>query len=218
MLRVALTGGIACGKSVAAHIFRDKGCAVYGADEVAHALLSPGRSAWKKVAARFGRGILKPNRTVDRARLGRIVFADAAARRFLNALVHPLVRAERKRLAARLERAGRVPIFVWEAALTIEAGYARDFDRIVVVHCRPGVQLRRLMARDGIGRAEARRKIAAQMPVDEKRKLADYVIDASESLEETVEQAERVCAALFQDAELKRLAAKRKPSRRAGRS
>jgi dephospho-CoA kinase len=210
VLRVALTGGIACGKSVAARILRDKGCAVHAADEAAHALMSPGRAAWKKAVARFGRGILNPDRTVDRARLGRIVFADPAARRFLNGLVHPLVRADRKRLAARLERAGRVPIFVWDAALTIEAGYAADFDKVVVVHCRPDVQLRRLMARDGISRAEARRKIAAQMPVDEKRKHADYVIDASGSLEETVEQAERVYAALIQDAELKRLAVKRR--------
>jgi dephospho-CoA kinase len=220
VLRVALTGGIACGKSVVARIFQAKGCAVYAADEAAHALMSAGRPAWKRIVARFGRDILSPDRTIDRGRLGQIVFADPGARRFLNSLVHPLVRTERDRLAARLERAGKVPVFISEAALTIEAGYASWFDKIVVAHCRPAVQVRRLMQRDGISRAEARRKIATQMPVGEKLKHADYVIDTSGSLEETVEQTERVYAALLQDAELKRLAAKSRLSRRArpGRS
>ncbi len=108
-----------------------------------------------------------------------------------------------------------MPIFVSEAALTVEAGYARFFDKVVVVHCRPSVQLRRLMARGGIGRAEARRRVAAQMPLKDKLRHADYAIDTSGSLAETVEQAERVYASLLQDAELKRLAAKRRLSRRA---
>lgn len=213
MLRVALTGGIACGKSVVSLILREKGCAVHSADETAHAFISPGRAAWKKIVARFGRGILREDGTIDRGRLGRIVFADAAARRFLNSVVHPLVWAEQERLAARLERAGDVPVFVSEAALTIEAGYSRRFDKVIVVHCRPAVQVRRLMERDKIGRAEARRKIAAQMPLQEKLRHADYAIDASGTLRETVEQAERVYAALFQDAELKRLSAKKRPAR-----
>jgi dephospho-CoA kinase len=218
VLRVALTGGIACGKSVVSLILREKGCAVYSADEAAHALMSPGRAAWKKIVARFGRGILSEDGTIDRGRLGRIAFADAAARRFLNSLVHPLVWAEQERLAARLEGAGDVPVFVSEAALTIEAGYSSRFDRVVVVHCRPAVQVRRLMERDKIGRAEARRKIAAQMTLEEKLRHADYVIDASGTLRETIEQAERVCAALFQDAEIKRLSAKKRTARRRGRT
>ena len=220
MLRVALTGGIACGKSVISSLFRAKGCAVDNADETARALMSPGRSAWKKVVARFGRGILAADRTIDRAKLGDIVFADAAARRSLDALLHPLVLAEQERLARRLERSGRVPIFVSEAALTVEAGYARFFDKVVVVHCRPSVQLRRLIVRGGFGPAEARRRIAAQMPLKDKLRHADYAIDTSGSLAETVEQAERVYASLLQDAELKRLAAKKPSSRRArtGRS
>ncbi len=213
MLRVALTGGIACGKSVVSSLFRAKGCAVDNADETARVLMSPGRSAWKKVVARFGRGILAPGRTIDRAELGRIVFADAAARRSLDAIVHPLVLAEQERLARRLERAGRVPIFVSEAALTVEAGYARLFDKVVVVHCRPSVQLRRLMARAGIGRAVARRRVSAQMPLKEKLKHADYAIDTSGSLADTVEQAERIYALLLQDAELKRLSAKNRSAR-----
>ncbi|HVP90227.1 MAG TPA: dephospho-CoA kinase [Terriglobales bacterium] len=220
MLRVALTGGIACGKSIVSGLFRAKGCVVDNADETARAIMSPGRAAWRKVVARFGRGILAPDRTIDRDALGRIIFADAAARRSLDAIVHPLVLAEQERRARRVERAARAPIFVSEAALTIEAGYARLFDKVVVVHCRTAVQLRRLMSRAGIGRAEARRRVSAQMPLAEKLKHADYAIDTSGSLAETVEQAERVYASLLQDADLKRLAGKTRLSRRArpGRS
>jgi dephospho-CoA kinase len=213
VLRVALTGGIACGKSVVSRVLREKGCVVQSADEAARAVMAPGRPAWKKIVARFGQGVLGPDRTIDRARLGRIVFSDPEARRFLNALVHPLVMAGKKRLMARLEREGRTRIFVSEAALTIEAGYARFFDKIVVVHCRDEVQLRRLMARDGIGRAEARRKIAAQMPLAEKLGHADYAIDTSGSLQDTVEQTERLHAALLLDAGLKGAAAKKRRAR-----
>jgi len=164
----------------------------------------PGRPAWKAVVARFGGGILREDRTIDRARLGRIVFADPAARRFLDRLVHPLVLAEHEKAARRLARgSGRGPrIFVVEAALTIEAGFARHFDRIVVVHCSKAEQVRRLRSRDGIGRAEALRRIGTQMSRKEKLACADYAIDTSGPLAETVEQAERLHARLVQDAEL----------------
>ena len=178
--------------------------------------MAPGRPAWKKVVARFGAGVLRPDGTIDRGRLGRIVFSDPEARRFLDALIHPLVMAGKKRLMARLEREGRTKIFVSEAALTIEAGYARFFDKVVVVHCGDQVQLRRLMARDGIGEAAARRKIGAQMPLAEKLGHADYAVDTSGSLRDTVEQTERLYAALRQDAELKGAAAKRQRARHRG--
>jgi len=214
VLRVALTGGIACGKSVVSRILRDKGCVVRTADEAAHALMSPGRAAWKKIVARFGESILRPDRTVDRGRLGRIVFSDPEARRFLNALLHPLVMAEERRLAARFEREKRVRVFISEAALTVEAGYAALYDKVVVVHCPKTVQVRRLMERDAIGKAEALRKIGTQMPVAEKIGYADYIIDTSGSLRETIEQTEKVYAGLLQDADLKRLSARRPTPRK----
>jgi dephospho-CoA kinase len=212
VLRVALTGGIACGKSVVAQIFREKGCFVQSADQLAREVMSPGRLAWRKIVSRFGEEILGPDRTIHRGRLGRIVFSDPDARRFLNALVHPLVMAERKRTVLRLEREGRVPIFVSEAALTIEAGFAPFYDKIVVVHCAPEVQVSRLVGRDGISPEAARLRIGSQMPSGEKLKHANYAIDTSGSLAETVEQAERVYASLFQDCELMRLS-RRMPSR-----
>lgn len=209
MLRVALTGGIACGKSVVARILREKGCVVRSADEAAHDLMSPGRPAWKKILARFGETVLRPDRTVDRGRLGRLVFTDKDARRFMNALLHPQVMAGEKRLAARLERENRTRVFVSEAALTVEAGYASLYDKVVVVRCAAAVQVRRLMERDATGKAEALRKIGTQMPLAEKLRYADYVIDTSGSLRETIEQTEKVYAGLIQDAELKRLAPRR---------
>ncbi|MGB8959017.1 MAG: dephospho-CoA kinase [Candidatus Aminicenantales bacterium] len=204
VLRVALTGGIACGKSVVAKILADKGCVVYSADEAAHDLMRPGRAAWKKVVARFGPSILRPDRTIDRSALGAIVFSDPAARRFLDRLIHPLVAADQSRAVRRLERQGRARIFVVEAALTIEAGYAGHFDRIVVVHCGGPEQVRRLRRRDGIGRAAALRKIGSQMPPREKLRHADYVVDASGTVAATVDETERVYAQLVRDAELKK--------------
>ncbi|MGZ5487071.1 MAG: dephospho-CoA kinase [Candidatus Aminicenantales bacterium] len=205
VLRVALTGGIACGKSVVAKILAENGCVVYSADEAAHDLMRPGRAAWKQVAARFGPSVLRPDRTIDRPALAAIVFSDLAARRFLDQLVHPLVLAEQAEAVRRLEREGRARIFVVEAALTIEAGYAGHFDRVVVVHCGKTEQVRRLRGRDGISRTAALRKIGSQMPLREKLHHADYTVDTSGTLAATVDQTERVYAQLVRDADLKRM-------------
>lgn len=194
-----MTGGIASGKSVVARLLAEKGCVVRSADETAHALMLPGRPAWKAVAARFGPTVLRPDGTIDRSRLGPVVFADPAARRFLDRLIHPLVLAEHMKEVRRMEREGRPRIFVVEAALTVEAGYASHFDRVVVVHCSRAEQVRRLRARDGIGRAEALRRIGAQMPRREKLRHAHYAIDASGSLAETVGRTERLYAQLVFD-------------------
>ncbi len=199
MLTVALTGGIACGKSVVAGILRENGCFVHSADLTARELMAPGTGAWQAMVEHFGRDILGPDGAIDRRRLGSIVFTDAAERSFLDALVHPLVLARIRELVAEEKRLGRHRIFVSEAALVFEAGFAPFFDRIVVVTCREDVRLARLMARDGIGRDEALRRIGAQMPQEEKAVRADHVIDASGTLAETVERTERVYALLVMD-------------------
>lgn len=175
-------------------------------DATAHALMLPPKPAWKAIVGRFGREILRADRTIDRARLGPIVFADPAARRFLDRLVHPLVRAEHEKAVRRLDRAagGRARIFVVEAALTLEAGYARHFDRVVVVHCSKAEQARRLRLRSGLSGREALRRIGTQMSRKEKLAGADYAIDTSGPLAGTVEQAERLYAQLVRDAELMR--------------
>lgn len=203
MLTVALTGGIACGKSVVAGILRGKGCFIHSADFAARELMSPGSEVWQAVVGHFGRDILRSDGAIDRVRLGAIVFADAAERAFLNGLVHPRVLDRLRQIVAEQKKLGRCRIFVSEAALVFESGFAPFFDRIVVATCHEDVQLARLMARDAIGRDEALRKIGSQMPQAVKTGRADYVIDTSGTLTETVDQAERVYAMLVRDEELK---------------
>lgn len=204
MLTVALTGGIACGKSVVAKILEEKGCFVQSADQIAHELLNPGAPAWEEVVAHFGTGILNADKTVNRGKLGSIVFADEKERRRLNAIIHPRVLEKEEEAIRDLESKGRTGIYVSEAALTIEAGFQKHFDKIVVVFCAKDVQVQRLMARDGIARPEALRKIRSQMPVRLKLGYADYAVDTSGTLAETVEQAKRLFAQLSQDAVLKK--------------
>jgi dephospho-CoA kinase len=203
VLLVALTGGIACGKSIIARLLLEKGCIIHSADTAARELMSPGTNVWRAIADHFGPGILKEDRTIDRAKLGAIIFSNDKERTFLNGLVHPRIFERIKETVDRLEKEGRHTIFVSEAALVVEAGFARFYDKIVVAHCGRDIQVRRLMERDGIDRAEALKKIGSQLGQEEKLKHADYTIETSGTLAETIEQTERVYAQLVQDSELK---------------
>ena len=191
MLRVGLTGGIASGKTTVAAMLRELGCHVIEADKIAHRLIEPGAAAYEDVVREFGRGILTSDGHVDRAKLGAIVFADASRLTRLNAIVHPPVLDEQDRELEAIERAELHAIAVVEAALLIEAGYAPKLDCLVVTWCKPEQQIARLTQK-GAGREltveQARQRIAAQMPVEEKRRMADEEIDCSGSLEHTLEQ------------------------------
>jgi len=194
MLRVGLTGGIACGKSTVVALLREQGLAVLEADPIAHKVIERGGPAYEDVLRAFGPQICGPDGSVDRKRLGAIVFADAARRVELNSIVHPhVIRLQQAQLAA-WESLG-LTVGVIEAALLIEAGYHRQFERLVVCWCRPEQQVERLMAR-GLSEPEARARIAAQMPVQEKRQLATDPMDCSGTLEftraQTAELAERL--------------------------
>jgi dephospho-CoA kinase len=200
MLRVALTGGIASGKSVVAEVFRRRGFVFFSADRTGRAVMAPDRPAYAPIVERFGPAILAPDKTIDRAALAAILFADPEARRFVESVVHPLVLSALRAEAARLEKDGRTDVFVSESALTFEAGLTGEFDRIVVVHCAPETQIKRLMSRNGISREDALVRIGVQMPVEEKIKRAHYAIDASGALEETLARAEAVAARLLDEA------------------
>jgi dephospho-CoA kinase len=213
---VALTGGIAAGKSVVAKVLSDHHCYVHSADRTAHDLIKPGRPAWSRIVARFGAGILNPDRTINRQLLGKIVFSSNTERAFLNAVLHPLVLQKKRQAVRRLERLGTYRIFVSDAALTIESGFAPFFDRIVVVHCPERVQIERLMRRDAITRCEARKRIRSQMPAAEKIKHADYLIDTSGTPAETAEQAEHLYRSLLADFRKKQ--AREKKARASDRS
>ncbi len=198
MLRVGLTGGIACGKSVVASVFESRGARLHRADQEAHRLMDPGGPAWAPVRERFGSGVVRADGTIDRPALGRIVFADEAARRDLERITHPLVIADLRAAAAQAEASG-VGVFVSEAALIYESGLEGWFDRLVVAVCDRETQIGRLTARDGLSRADAERRLAAQMDPAEKARRADYVIDTSGALEETLARAAAVYALLLDE-------------------
>ena len=203
LLLVGLTGGIASGKSVVSGLLEQKGCIIFHADDVSRKIVGPGFPAWKRIVARFGRNILLPDTSIDRAALASIVFNDPAARQDLEGIIHPLVLIEQKKLIARTAREKRSALFVTESALIFETRQAPFFDRIVVVHCRRDIQLARVAERYGISKRKAAARVGAQMAQREKLKMADYSIDTSGSLAETIERTERVYAGLMLDRENK---------------
>ncbi len=199
MLKVGLTGGIASGKTTVAAMFQARGCLILEADRIAHRLMEPGSDAHEKIVEAFGNDILHPDGSINRQRLGAIVFADAARRVELERIVHPLVIIALDSELARRANEGPESIVIVEAALLVEARYHTLLDKLVVTWCRPEQQVERLLAK-GMTRAQAEQRIAAQMPPEEKRRLADYVIDCSGSLAETERQVEKVFQSLRRDA------------------
>ncbi|HYY96812.1 MAG TPA: dephospho-CoA kinase, partial [Pyrinomonadaceae bacterium] len=196
MLRVGLTGSIATGKSFVSGVLAGLGCRVVDADELARRVVEPGTEGLRAVVEEFGAEVLSADGVLDRARLGAIVFGDARRRERLNATLHPLIIAEQDALLRRWEEEDPRGIGVVDAALMIESGGYRRFDKLVVVHCRPEVQLERLMRRNGYTREEAAARIGAQMPQEEKLRYADFKIDTSGSFEETRRQTGEVYAEL----------------------
>ena len=195
MLRVGLTGGIGCGKSHVLRRLAARGFATLDLDVTAREITAPGSPALAEIAAEFGTGVLGPGGALDRPALAKVVFADAAARARLNAIVHPRVRAAEARWAEGF--AGREgAVLVTDAALLVEAGAHLRFDRLVVVHCEPGAQLARLRARDGLDEEAARARIAAQMPLAEKRAFAHFEVDTSGSIDETDREADALAGRL----------------------
>lgn len=188
MLKVGLTGGIASGKSYVVGLLRELGCETLDADVTAHQVMEPGQPAYAAIVDRFGSGILDSEGRIDRARLGPIVFADPVARAALNSIVHPRVYEAQSAWLATVAQSDPQAIAVIDAALMIETGSWRRFDRIVVVYCRPEIQLERLMARNGLTRTAAEARIAAQLPTSEKLCHADFSIDTSEGFEDTRRQ------------------------------
>jgi dephospho-CoA kinase len=192
MLKVGLTGSIAVGKSFVLGILSELGCRVLDADATAREMVAAGTPGLKAVVEEFGSGVLTAAGELDRARLGSLVFTDEQKRLRLNSILHPFIIAAQDERLRRWESEEPNGIAVIDAALMIESGGYRRFDKLVVVHCRPEIQLQRLMMRDGISREEAERRFAAQMPQEEKKKFADFLIDTSDGFENTRLQTEAV--------------------------
>ena len=187
MLHVGLTGGLATGKSSVGRALEGLGCYVIRFDQIGHQVLDPGGEAYAGVVREFGPEILNPDGTVNRRALGARVFADPDLLARLNALVHPPARARARALAEAYAREHPDGIAVTEAAILIETGSYKDYDKLIVATCRPEQQVERAMARDGLSRAEVLDRLKRQMPVEDKVKYADYVIDTSGRKEQTLE-------------------------------
>ncbi len=196
MMIVGLTGGIASGKSLVSRVFKDLGAHVIDADRIVHGLLEPGQRAWEEVLAHFGAAIEGPDKTIDRRKLGHLVFADTEKRAWLNQCLHPKVfevfTTQIRHLIAREPRA----LVVLDAALLIETGYHRKMDKVVVVYADEEQQMKRLMDRDGFSSEQAMARIRSQMPLEEKKRHADYVIMNTGDRAETERQARAVFAEL----------------------
>ena len=195
MLRVALTGGIATGKSHVLERLRRRGVPCLDADVLAHGVEAAGTEATRAIAARFGDGVLAQDGSVDRKKLGPIVFADSAARADLEAIVHPAVyRAITAGLRA-FELTENPRLAVVDVPLLFESGGASDFDAVVATVCTPEIQLARLIAR-GMSDTEARQRLAAQLPAAEKAARANHVVDTSGTFEETDARVDEILRAL----------------------
>ena len=185
MLRVGLTGSIGVGKSFVASVFVELGCHVLDADQTAREVVMPGTPGLKALTEAFGEEILNPDGTLNRKQLGAVVFNDESQRQRLNHLLHPFIIVRQDEIMKAWEAEDPDGIGIIDAALMIESGGYKRFDKLIVVHCRPEVQLERLMLRDKLSRDEALRRINSQMPQEEKQKFADYLIDTSDGFELT---------------------------------
>ncbi|MFO7262277.1 MAG: dephospho-CoA kinase [bacterium] len=191
MLRVALTGNIASGKSSVARVWARLGAPIIDADVLARRAVEPGSPALERIAQAFGPGVLEPGGGLDREAMRAIVFRDEAARRRLEAIVHPEVARLRREEEQRLEREG-ARIVVNDIPLLFEVGLEDEFDVVVLVDAPEAVRLERLVRDRGLDPDEARRMIAAQMPAEQKRRRSDIVIENAGTLEELEARAERV--------------------------
>ncbi|MGI9104369.1 MAG: dephospho-CoA kinase [Terriglobales bacterium] len=204
MIKVGLTGGVACGKSTVGEMFVARGAKLIKADEIAHELMRPGQPVYEEVVRHFGPSVVHADGTIHRQKLAEAAFGGGRVQE-LNAIVHPAVIAHQDRWMEEHRKRDPASVVIVEAALILEAGVQNRFDKMIMVTCRPEQKFARFAERQHVSeeaaRQEVRRRAAAQRPDEEKAKAADYVVDNSGPLEETERQVERVYA------ELKKLAA-----------
>jgi dephospho-CoA kinase len=189
-MNIGLTGGIAAGKSTVANLLVQRGALLIDLDRIAREIVEPGRPALAQIAQRFGQAVLRADGSLDRQKLGAIVFADPLKRRELERITHPAIRAVMKQRMEENEREAPDRLTVVDVPLLYESGLEDRFERVMVVYVPRRTQLERLIRRDRLTPEEAERRLNAQMDIEEKRQRADFVIDNSGSLEETERQVE----------------------------
>jgi len=191
MLVVGLTGGMASGKSVASKTLRDLGLPIIDADLIAREIVRPNEAGYRDIVDHFGKGILNPDQTINRRRLAKIIFRNSGEREKLNSILHPKISKDIKKRIKDFKEKGERMVIV-DAALLIEAGELSLVDKLIVVTVSPKIQVRRLAQRDHLTEKEARERIATQMPLSEKMKLADYVVNNSGPVRKTVKRIKEV--------------------------
>ena len=196
MLKAGLTGSIAVGKSNVCAIFAELGCHVLDADQTARDVVKAGSHGLARIVEEFGYQVLTPFGELDRKTMGSIVFANKKKRERLNSIVHPLVIEAQDRWIREREEIDPDGIAIVDAALMIESGGYRRFDKLIVVWCEAAIQLQRLMLRDNLTREEAQKRIDSQMPQEEKKRFADHLIDTSAGFDDTRKQTLEVYAQL----------------------
>jgi len=205
MLNVGLTGGIASGKSMVVRMLVEKGAFVVDHDRLAHLAYEPGGPSYEAIIADFGREVLNPEGKIDRKKLGDIVFKNPGRLRHLNGIVHPVVLAGWKKRLAEIEKQSPGAIVLSDVPLLIEVGWQDRVDLVLLVYTSPQVQVERTMKRDRYTETEARTRVAAQMPMDEKRRFADLIIENNGTLEELQRQVDVVWEKLLAFEKQKRL-------------
>lgn len=190
-MKIGLTGGIASGKSTVSRMLRERGALIVDADLISREIVMPGSPVLQQIAEAFGADLLQDDGTLDRKRLGEIIFADEQKRLKLNAIMHPPIREEMTRQMASYELQYPKRPVVADIPLLYESKLQHMFEEVVVVYVPESVQIQRLMQRDGISEEQARERMASQMPLSDKREQADVVIDNSGSLEDTAKQVDQ---------------------------
>ncbi|WP_127582875.1 dephospho-CoA kinase [Paenibacillus koleovorans] len=190
-MNIGLTGGIACGKSTVSAMLVERGANLVDADRIAREVVEPGSPVLVQVAERFGREVLLEDGSLHRKRLGELIFGDEKARKDLEALLHPPIRARMRERMAAFEREQPDKLVVVDVPLLYESDLAHMFEHVLLVYIPEPLQLERLMQRDGISEEQARKRIAAQMPIEDKRALADFVIDNSGTIAQTALQVDK---------------------------
>jgi dephospho-CoA kinase len=196
MLRVGLTGGLASGKTFVGRALAEMGCFLIQADELGHQVMAKDAEAYRPILAEFGETILDENSSIDRRKLAALVFNNPDLLHKLNAIVHPAVRVRGKLLAEAFAQREPHGICVYEAAILVETGSFREYDRLIVASCTERQQVERAVLRDHLTRDEVLSRLRRQMPLEEKVKYADYVIDTSQTKEHTLDQTRTVYASL----------------------
>jgi dephospho-CoA kinase len=203
MIKVGITGGIASGKSLVSAEFRTLGADVSDADKIAHGLIEPHQPAWDEIVSRFGKNILQPDQRIDRKRLGEIVFSSEQDRLWLNRCLHPRVFEAFAQHVSNLTALPKNAIVALDAALLIESGFHRSVDVVIVVFAEEEQQISRLMQRDDFTREQAFARVKSQMPLIEKKRFANYVIDNSGTQAAALEQTRTIYSRLRKETENK---------------